>query len=126
MPPPQPPTRVPESRPAGFIALVISGFITFKTALPLSRVVEDFMISQGINAGFSIFEIGAVLAEWFLLAKFIQFIIDEAIVIPLFHRLNVRHAERIQRQIDGKETWWERWGFGIAILTLLYFYFTKP
>jgi hypothetical protein len=125
MPPPQPPSRVPEVRPAGFIALAISGFITFKTALPLSRVVEDFMISQGINAGFSIFEIGAVLAEWFLLAKLIQFIIDEYIVIPLIYRLNVHHAEQMQRQLDGKETWWERHGFKIAVLVLLFFYFTK-
>jgi len=125
MPPPQPPSRVPESRPAGLIAIVLSGFITFKTAFWLSRVVEDFARSQGIESGFSLLEIGAIMGEWILLAQAIQFVIDEYFIIPFINRFNVDHAKQVQRQAYDKETWWERHGFKIAFLVLLFFYFTK-
>ncbi|MFA6016283.1 MAG: hypothetical protein WC742_14590 [Gallionellaceae bacterium] len=125
MPPPQPPSRVPEARPAGLIAIVLSSIITFKTAFWVSRVVEDFARSQGIESGFSLLEIGAIMGEWILLAQLIQFVMDEYFIIPIYHRLSASQGETFKRRVNGTETWWERYGFKIAFLVLLFFYFTK-
>lgn len=128
MPPPQPPPRVPESRPAGLIAIVLSSIFTFKTGLWVSKTVEEILLANGFDdfpniAG--LFSVIAVLIEWALVAHLLQFLIDEYIVIPFINRFNVDHAKQVQRQAYDKETWWERHGFKIAFLVLAIFYLTK-
>jgi hypothetical protein len=117
--------RVPEARQAGFIAIVASGFFTFKIAPWLARVVEDFMISQGINAGFSIAEIGAVLAVWLYGAQFLQFLIDEYILIPFYQDKAIRDMKRLSRKLEDKGSAKKRYGWALAILFICYLYLGK-
>jgi len=125
MPPPQPPSRVPEARPAGLIAIVLSSIFTYATAGWVIKTTEFFLRDHGFDAGVVTLTIIAVIIEWVLVAQLIQFVMDEYIIIPLYHRSSALHNETFMRRIDGKETWWERHGFKIAFLVLLIFYLTK-
>jgi len=52
-------------------------------------------------------------------------VMDEYFIIPIYHRLSASQGETFKRRVNGTETWWERYGFKIAFLVLLFFYFTK-
>lgn len=115
--------RVPETRQAGFIAIIISGFATLNAAPYIAHLVEGFIDSQGWGAGYSIGDFVAIMAFWMYGAQFIQFIIDEYILIPFYQNKAIRDMKRLARKIEDKGSAKKRYGWGLIILAACWLYF---
>ena len=117
--------RVPETRQAGFIAIILSGFATLKAAPSIARLVEGFIDSQGWGAGYSIGDFVAIMAFWMYGAQFIQFLIDEYILIPFYQDKAIRDMKRLQRKWEDKGSAKKRYGWALVLLFIGYLYLGK-